>query len=128
MARSKMTDEEKEARRAVRAYLEALDANKPKRGRKRTPESIANRLAAIDEDMATASPLKRLDLAQERIDLVSERDSMGESIDMDALEAGFVEHAKWFGAQKTPTISYAAWREVGVSAATLKAANISRAS
>lgn len=128
MARTKMTEEEKEARRAVREYLEALDANKPKRGRKRTAESIANRLAAIDEDLASASPLKKLDLAQERLDLIAERDSMGDSIDMDALEAGFVAHAKWYGAQKNPPITYAAWREVGVSAATLKAAEISRAS
>ena len=31
--------------RAVRRYLEALEAHKPKRGRKRTPESIQKRLA-----------------------------------------------------------------------------------
>ncbi len=31
--------------RSVRLYLEALTANRPKRGRKRTAESIAKRLA-----------------------------------------------------------------------------------
>ena len=36
--------------RAVREYLDALRANKPKRGRKRTPDSIKKRLAAIDDD------------------------------------------------------------------------------
>lgn len=122
-----MTDDEKNARRAVRDYLEAIEANKPRRGRKRTPESIAKRLEAIESEMADASALKRLELAQERIDLGSELASMDESIDMEALEAGFVEHAQWFGAQKTPPITYAAWREVGVSAATLKAAGVSRA-
>lgn len=127
MARTKMTDDEKNARRAVRDYLEAIEANKPRRGRKRTPESIAKRLEAIESEMADASALKRLELAQERIDLGSELASMDESIDMEALEAGFVEHAQWFGAQKTPPITYAAWREVGVSAATLKAAGVSRA-
>jgi len=127
MARTKMTDDEKNARRAVRDYLEAIEANKPRRGRKRTPDSIAKRLEAIESDFADASALKRLELAQERIDLGSELASMDESIDMEALEAGFVEHAKWFGAQKTPPITYAAWREVGVSAATLKAAGVSRA-
>src|SRR5215210_5349048 len=40
--------------RAVRRYLEALEANKPKRGRKRTPEGIQRRLAAIEERMASA--------------------------------------------------------------------------
>ena len=35
---------------AVRVYLEALRANKPVRGRKRTPESIGKRLAAIDAE------------------------------------------------------------------------------
>src|SRR5680860_433016 len=33
--------------RAVREYLEALEATKPKRGRKRTPESVKKRLDAI---------------------------------------------------------------------------------
>lgn len=121
-----MTDDEKNARRAVRDYLEALEANKPRRGRKRTPESIAKRLEAITTELSDASALKRLELAQERIDLGAELASMDESIDMEALEAGFVEHAQWFGAQKTPAITYAAWREVGVSAATLKAAGVSR--
>lgn len=128
MARTKMTEDEKIARRSVRDYLEALEANKPRRGRKRTPESIAKRLEAIDADLAGASALKKLELAQERIDLGAELASMDESTDMDALEAGFIEHAQWYGAQKTPPITYAAWREVGVSAATLKAAGVSRGS
>ncbi len=34
--------------RAVRNYLEALEAHKPKRGRKRTPDSMKRRLAKID--------------------------------------------------------------------------------
>src|ERR1700730_18462311 len=33
--------------RVVRRYLDALEANKPKRGRKRTPDSIQRRLKAI---------------------------------------------------------------------------------
>jgi hypothetical protein len=45
--------------RAVRRYLEALDAHKPKRGRKRTPDSIKKRLDRIETDLATADPLKR---------------------------------------------------------------------
>ena len=34
--------------RIVREYLEGLRATKPKRGRKRTPETITKRLDAID--------------------------------------------------------------------------------
>ena len=41
--------EGREQGRAVRRYLEALEAHKPKRGRKRTPDSVQKRLAAIDE-------------------------------------------------------------------------------
>ena len=46
------------------------------------------------------------------------------SIDLSALEATFVAHAASYGGRRG--ISYAAWREVGVSAATLKAAGIRR--
>ena len=34
--------------RAISAYLEALESHRPKRGRKRTPESIDKRLAALE--------------------------------------------------------------------------------
>ena len=47
--------------RPIKQYLEALETNKPKRGRKRTPESITRRLERIDEEMVTASPVKRLE-------------------------------------------------------------------
>jgi hypothetical protein len=43
--------EGREQGRAVRRYLEALEAHKPKRGRKRTPESVQKRLAAIEEKL-----------------------------------------------------------------------------
>ena len=58
--------------RAVRRYLEALEAHKPKRGRKRTPESMKKRLDRIGAELQTADPLKRLQLRQERLDLESE--------------------------------------------------------
>src|SRR5438309_2788794 len=74
--RSPMSDRHKaalaegrEQGRAVRRYLEALEAHKPKRGRKRTPESIEKRLAAIEERLPDADPLTRLQLVQERMDL-----------------------------------------------------------
>ena len=112
--------------RAIRNYLEALEANKPKRGRKRTPESIARRLEAIEAELGSASPTKRLDLVQELIDLGSELTAMEDKPDMTALEVEFKAHAKGYSDRKG--ISYAAWRELGVDAALLKDAGITRGS
>src|SRR3546814_18303252 len=71
--RSPMSDEHKAALaegrnqgRAVRRYLEALEAHTPKRGRKRTAESIQKRLAAIDADLAHADQLQRVQLFQQQ--------------------------------------------------------------
>jgi hypothetical protein len=73
--------------RVVRDYLEGLRATKPKRGRKRTPETIQKRLDAIDVELASASPLDELLLVQERRDLEAELAAKSDAIDMDALEA-----------------------------------------
>ena len=126
-----MTDEHKAALakgrlegRIVRDYLEGLRATKPKRGRKRTPETISKRLAAIDGELASASPIEELLLIQERRDLQAELAAKSSSIDMDALEAEFVGVAKSYSDSKS--ISYTSWRDVGVPASTLKRAGISR--
>lgn len=111
--------------RAVRNYLEALEAHKPKRGRKRTPESITKRLERIDEELATAGQMRRLELIQERLDLKNELENVNQVVDLTELEAAFIKAAKPYAERKG--ISYAAFREVGVPAATLKAAGISRA-
>lgn len=55
--------------RAVRRYLEALESQRPRRRRRRTPEGIQKRLAAVDQRLSTADPLSRLHLTQERMDL-----------------------------------------------------------
>jgi hypothetical protein len=110
--------------RAVRAYLEALEANRPKRGRKRTPDSINKRLATIDAELPSADKLHALHLRQERRDLQHELSAMSESIDLAGVEKDFVTSAKAYGDRKG--ISYATWREAGVSAAVLKKAGISR--
>jgi len=126
-----MSDEHKaalaagrESGRAVRAYLEALETNRPKRGRKRTPESIDKRLAVIEIELPEADPMKRLGLVQERMDLAAERASLQAGVDLSELEAGFVHYAKTYGENKG--ISYTAWRTVGVPASALKAAGIGR--
>jgi hypothetical protein len=112
--------------RSVRRYLEALDAHKPKRGRKRTPDSMQKRLARIETELASADPLRRLQLIQERIDLHAELESAGAKVDLTELEQEFVDAAKAYSERKK--ISYAAWRELGVEAAVLKRAGISRSS
>jgi hypothetical protein len=110
--------------RSVRRYLEALEAHKPKRGRKRTPESMQKRLDRIDAELVSADPLKRLQLIQERLDLKAELDAAGEKVDLSGLEKEFVAAAAAYSARKG--ISYAAWRELGVEASVLKQAGISR--
>ena len=110
--------------RIVRDYLEALRSNKPKRGRKRTSDSINKRLAAIDNELPGASAIEELQLIQERRDLNAELASLGSGIDVGEIEDSFVSVAKGYGDRKG--ISYASWRDVGVSAATLKRAGISR--
>lgn len=110
--------------RAVRRYLEALEAHKPKRGRKRTIESVQKRLADIERQLPSADPLSRLQLVQERMNLQSELEAKSTTVDLSALEAGFVRAAKGYGQRKG--ISYAAWREAGVDAAVLKKAGIAR--
>jgi hypothetical protein len=117
--------EGREQGRAVRRYLEALDAHKPKRGRKRTTDSMQKRLDRIEAELGGADPLKRLQLVQERIDLNAELARADEKVDLTQLEDGFARAALPYSERKG--ISYAAWRELGVPAAVLKRAGISRA-
>jgi hypothetical protein len=116
--------EGREQGRAVRRYLEALEANKPRRGRKRTPEGIQRRLVAIEERLASADALSRLHLAQERMDLEAELSSSSEGVDIGALEAAFVKAAGPYSSRKG--IGYEAWRAAGVEPRVLKAAGIGR--
>lgn len=110
--------------KAVRAYLDALERNKPKRGRKRTPESITARLEKIDSTLGDADPVKRLQLVQERIDLEAELNTLSQATDLAELEKDFVDAAAAYSERKG--ISYSAWREIGVSAAVLKDAGVRR--
>ena len=126
-----MTDEHKAALaagrsegRAVRDYLEALRNNKPKRGRKRTAETIRKRLAAIETELTEADPVQELRLVQERLDLTAELATVGQAVDMTAIEAEFVKVAKEYSERNG--YSYAAWRAIGVEAAVLKRAGVSR--
>jgi hypothetical protein len=114
----------REEGRAVRRYLEAIELQRPRRGRKRTPESIKRRLGAVNERLATADALSRLHLLQERTDLESELDRVGTNDNLVTLEKAFVKVAKPYGKRKG--IGYNAWRASGVSAAVLLRAGIGR--
>lgn len=110
--------------RVVRDYLGALRNSKGKPGRKRTPDSVSRRLAAIEIELHDASPVRELELVQERMDLQIELESMKAKVDPATLEAGFVKVAAAYSKRKG--ISYSAWRAVGVEPSVLKKAGIAR--
>ena len=110
---------------AVKAYLDAIEGQKPRRGRRRTTESIQKRLVVIDHELAAASSLRRLQLTQERRDLETELAGIGAAgPDISNLVEDFVRVAKSYGQRKG--ITYPSWRDLGVPADILKRAGITR--
>ena len=121
----------REEGRIVRLYLEALRANAPKRGRKRTIEAVRARLEAITELLSDEEldVIKRLRSMKERRDLELEQlelEAAANSIDLTELETAFIEVAKSYSARHG--IVYASWRDVGVPAEVLRRAGITRSS
>jgi hypothetical protein len=108
--------------RIIREYLEIVEVTKPKRGRRRTPESITKRLSVITAELKTADPVTQVRLIQERLNLRNELASMKSKTEIAAAEARFVKVAKSFSERND--ITYDAWREFGVSPAVLKRAGI----
>lgn len=128
-----MSDEHKAAlakgraeSRIVKEYLEGLRATKPRRGRKRTADTVRKQLAELDRNIEDAGPLDELLMTQKRRDLEAELEAMSASVDMKALEDAFVGVAASYSQSKK--ISYASWRDVGVEARVLKRAGITRGS
>ena len=115
----------REQGRVIRSYLEALESSRPKRGRKRTADSVQRRLDSVRKDLPGSAGLTRVHLIQERMDLEAELANLsGQGVDISALETAFVKVAADYGDRKG--ISYTAWREAGVDAAVLKKAGIKR--
>jgi hypothetical protein len=110
--------------RAVKVYLDTLEQHRPRRGRKRTPESIRRRTVTIEQELATAGSLQRLQLLQERRDLEAELARADVTVDLTDAEAAFVKVAAAYGERKG--IAYATWRELGVSTEVLARAGITR--
>ncbi len=111
--------------RAIKSYLQALSNRRP--GRPVTPDSLRNRIDRVSTRLESESdPLRRVDLLQQKIDAESQLADVEKAADLATLESGFVDHAKGYSDRKG--ISYAAWREAGVSAAVLRKAGIARGS
>ncbi|CAB4835822.1 unannotated protein [freshwater metagenome] len=85
---------------------------------------MALRLKTIESEIAGASPVRELELVQERLDLQHELGNMESKVDPKTVEAKFTEVAAAYSARKG--ISYAAWRAVGVEPTVLKKAGIGR--
>jgi uncharacterized Ntn-hydrolase superfamily protein len=110
--------------RVVSRYLEAINAGKGKRGRKRTPDSVSMQISKIDRELPDASAIVKLELTQRRLDLVIELERLSVRVDLRGVEKDFVKIAKSY-ADRTG-ISYSAFRTLGVPADVLKKAGISR--
>ncbi len=135
MPKAEMTAEHKEALaqgrtdgRAVRQYLEALAAHKPKRGRPFDVEAAQAEVIEIDAALAEGvGALDALQLAQRRIDLSNRIATAmlgSDAGDIEALEEAFIKAAAPYSERKG--LTYSAWRAAGVSAAVLKKAGIAR--
>ena len=69
--------------------------------------------------------LKQVELHQARLEIVEALADAGDAIDLSKMEAEFAQVASAYSDRKG--ISYAAWRSVGVPAAVLKKAGVTRA-
>jgi hypothetical protein len=109
---------------AVRRYLEALERNRPRRGRRPSADSLAKQLKEIEARLKDADPLKRLHLIQQRKTIQSRLDEGDGSEDLSILEEGFISAAAEYGSRRA--IDYSTWREAGVRADVLRRAGVHR--
>ena len=125
-----MSDEHKAAlaqgrkeSRIVKSYLDALGSKRP--GRPVTKESLTEKIASLTDKIdREENELKKLEMIQARIDAENRLSEIDDAADIDQLEGEFVDVAKSYSERKG--ISYTAWREAGVPAATLKSAGVPR--
>ena len=114
MVRSRSGPLEQAAAEAVRRYVDALKAGPPAASR-RLRDAVPRRLAAIETEVATATPMEELRLIQERRDLL-------ELAAWHAAEDAFVEVAGPYS--RRHGITFETWREIGVPAAVLRRAGL----
>jgi hypothetical protein len=113
---------DRSADRVVREYLEAIESHKPRRGRRRTTESIEGRLQIVSQRIGSADPLSRVHLIQERINLEGELRHRREQDDLAELEDRFVAVAAGYARRRH--LTYGAWRAAGVTPEVLRRAGI----
>ena len=127
--RSNLSPEVKQARaaaraetRAVRKYLEGLQATASRRGRRKSPQQeLESVQAQLDVE---SDQIQKLALVQRRIDAERRLSEAADPIDIEALESEFAKVARSYSDRKG--ISYKAWREMGVAAAVLGKSGIAR--
>lgn len=112
--------EGREQGRDVKRYLDAIEARKPRRGRRRTVVSIVRRLEKIDTELTGANALQRLHLLQERTELQTELEATrnSELETLAELEAAFIRSVKPYSIRKGITVQ--TWRKMNVPAAVLR--------
>lgn len=110
--------------RTIREYLEVVEATKPRRGRRRTAESITRRLAVIAAESKTTDAVTKVRLIQERLNLRTELAGMKSKTEAVDAEVKFLKVAKKFSDRND--ITYEAWCEFGVPPAVLKKAGITK--
>lgn len=111
---------------AVRDNLVALETHRPRRGRQVSPETLAERRAGIESQLAVGGlkAIKRLELLQARRDIHAALEALDAESDMTEVEKGFVAHAASYGQRRG--IEYPTWREAGLPAELLARAGITR--
>ena len=112
--------------RAVGRYLEALEVGKPRPGRPRSIQSMQTQLKAVETRVKGARGIDRLLALQQRADLRAALAQRNGKVDLATAEREFVRAARGYGERKG--ISYATWREAGVSPSVLAKARIARTS
>ncbi|MBV8949960.1 MAG: hypothetical protein JOZ99_03730 [Actinobacteria bacterium] len=112
----------REASRHVRAYLEALEQHRPRRGRQRSPESIRRQLAELDAELGKAGAMRKLELIARRMQLEGELSAKNAKVDLATLRRNFIKHAPQYARSKG--IPAQAFREAGVPAADLREAGL----
>ncbi len=131
MSRGQMSPEHKEAlargrqeAKVVRNYLEALHAD-DQRGRPIDRQSVQARIERLQSQINDEpKAVRRVELIQQRLDAERRLAGLEESTDRESLVRDFIEVAEAYSQRRG--ITYTAWREVGVPAAVLKEAGITR--
>ncbi|MDP8931734.1 MAG: hypothetical protein M3O70_24995 [Actinomycetota bacterium] len=108
----------------VRNYLEALHTD-GQRGRPIDRQSLQARIERVQSQINEESnAARRVELIQQRLDAERRLAELEQSTDRESLERDFIEVAKSYSERRG--ITYSAWREVGVPAAVLREAGITR--